>query len=396
MSKFTLARVLFACVGSLLLLAGCSPDDDPKSAFPHKLQTQVRLRDGPAKEKTRIVHYAEDKETPLWAEVVLTNDHTRKVYYENHVMVRSEEFYKPEDGGGLYLKRLYMPDGRNLKAEEQRLPDGTVTMQGDRNPDGSYNRSFYTDKKLVRHLLLNQNGDTLGEENYYASGAMKQKTTRNGDILTVDSFDEAGYPTLSESSDRYGYNKSKTLYFSGSKQVRIKSELASGRSNVVIYRPDGSVEQDWVRASTQTIVIQHWDARGNVVWRQNLLLYRYRLGAPAKITDWRVFSTEDVNAKGAVIRRVLYDKDGAPRVVFYPTENSSEDIFEGVIKDLRADGTVERVRYHERDGKEVVKEQHTAAENIRDPIDPAFAKMPTEDYSFAPMQMGIFGGRGGY
>ena len=82
MSKFTLARAVFACVGTLLLLAGCNSKDDAQSAFPDKLRTQVRLRAGPAKEKTRIVHYAEDKVTPLWAEVLMTNDHTRNVYYE--------------------------------------------------------------------------------------------------------------------------------------------------------------------------------------------------------------------------------------------------------------------------------------------------------------------------
>lgn len=394
MSKFTLARALIlACVGSVLAFAGgCDAKDDPMSAFPDKTRTQVRLRPGPAKEKTRIVHYAEDKVTPLWAEVLLTNDHTRNVYYENNVMVRSEEFYKPSDGGGLFLKRAYLGDGRNLKSEEQRNPDGVVVMQGERMPDGSYSRTFFSSThQIVRHLLLSKDGDTLGEELYYDKGALKQKTTRTGDIVTVDSFDEAGFPTLSESTDRYGYNKTKTLYFAGSKQIRIKSELASSKSTVVIYRVDGTVDQDWVR-NGQTMVIQHWDKLGHVVWRQNLLLYRFRMGAPAKLSDWRIFSTEDVNAKGDVIRRILFNQENAPLVVYFPTEAATDTTFEGTIKVLRGDGTVEVVKYHNKDGSEVVKEQHTAAENVREPIDQAFTQMPTEDYSFAPMQMGIFGG----
>lgn len=396
MSKFTLARAVFVCVSSLLLLVGCSPADDPQSAFPDKLRTQVRLRAGPAREKTRIVHYAEDKVTPLWAEVLLTNDHTRNVYYENRVMTRSEEFYKSADGGGLYLKRLYMPDGRNLKAEEKRLADGTVTLKGERNADGSYSRTFFENKQVVRNLVLDKDGQTLSEDLYYATGAVRQKTSRKGPMLVVDSFDESGNPTLTEGRDQYGYTRLKVVYFAGSKQARIKSELADGRSTVTIYRSDGSVEEDWSRNSTQAITIQHWDKLGHVVWRQNLLLYRLRMGAPARITDWRVFSTEDVNPQGVVIRRILYDENGAPKVVFHPTANATEADFEGLIKTLRKDGTVEVVRYHDKDGREVEKERHTAAEQVREPIDPAFAKMPTEDYSFAPQQMGIFGYRGGF
>lgn len=391
MSKFTLARVFFTCVASLLIAGGCTARADPESAFPDKLRTQVRLRAGPAREKTRIVHYAEDKKTPLWAEVELTNGHTRNVYYANHVMTRSEEFYKPADGGGLFLKRLYMPDGRNLQSEEQRLPDGTVAMQGERQTDGSYSRNFFCDQhKLVRHLLLDKDGETLGEEIYYPSGSLKQKTTRQGDVLTVDSFDEASYPTLTESSDRYGYNKTRILYFAASKQIHIKSELASAKSTVVIYRADGTVEEDWVRTE-QTLVIQHWDKLSHVIWRQNLLRYRLRIGAPAKLSDWRIFSTEDVNPKGIVIRRILFDPEGTPQVVYFPTESATETSFEGLIKTLRKDGTVDLVKYHKKDDSEVVKERHTADENIRVPIDPVFMRMPTEDYSFAPLQMGMFG-----
>jgi hypothetical protein len=390
MSKFTLARAFFAGVFALLIAGGCTARADPESAFPDKVRTQVRLRAGPAREKTRIVHYAEDKKTPLWAEVELTNGHTRNVYYGNNVMTRSEEFYKPADGGGLFLKRLYMPDGRNLQAEEQRLPDGTVVMQGERLADGTYSRNFFGDKhQLLRHLLLDKEGQTLGEEIYYASGSLKQKTTRKDDIVTVDSFDEAGFPTLTESSDRYGYNKTRILYFTGSKQIRVKSELASDRSTVVIYRTDGTVEEDWVR-NNQTLVIQHWDKLSHVVWRQNLLRYRYRLGAPSRLSDWRIFSTEDVNPKGIVIRRILFDPDGAPQVVYFPTETATETAFEGLVKTLRKNGTVDVVKSHNKDGSEVVKEQHTAEENIRVPIDPAFMRMPTEDYSFAPLQMGMF------
>ncbi len=308
MSNFTLARALFACVGSLLLLAGCNSKDDPESAFPDKLRTQVRLRDGPAREKTRIVHYAEDKVTPLWAEVLMTNDHTRNVYYEKNVMTRSEEFYKPEDGGGLYLKRTYQPDGRNLRTEEQLSPDGSVVMTGERFPDGTYSRNFYgATHQLVRHHLIAINGDTIGDELYWPSGALQQKTTRSGDVLTVDSFDEAGFPILSTSRDSLGYKESKTVYYAGSKQIRIKSERAYYSSTVVMYRADGSVEQHWVR-NNQTLVIEHQDKAGNVVWRQNLLLYRFRMGAPAKLSDWRIFSTEDVNLKGAVTRRIIFGK----------------------------------------------------------------------------------------
>lgn len=395
MSKFTLARAIFASVGTLLLLAGCNSKDDPESAFPDKLRTQVRLRDGPAKEKTRIVHYAEDKVTPLWAEVLMTNDHTRNVYYENNVMTRSEEFYKPEDGGGLYLKRTYQTDGRNLRSEEQKLPNGSVVMTGERFPDGSYSRRFYSaTHQLVRHLTLAFNGDTIGDELYWPSGALQQKTTRSGDVLTVDSFDEAGFPTLSTSKDSLGYKESKTVYYAGSKQIRIKSERAFYTSTVMMYRADGSVEQNWVR-NNQTIVIEHQDNAGNVVWRQNLLLYRFRLGAPAKFSDWRIFSTEDVNLKGAVTRRIIFGKDNTPQMVCFPTDRATESVFEGLLKILRPDGTVDVVKYHNLDGSEVVKERHTAQENVREPIDPAYLQMPTEDYSIAPMQMGVFGGRGG-
>ncbi|CAN5524860.1 hypothetical protein BH10CYA1_BH10CYA1_32210 [soil metagenome] len=393
MSKFTLARAIFACVGTLLLLAGCNSKDDPESAFPDKLRTQVRLRDGPAKEKTRIVHYAEDKVTPLWAEVLMTNDHRRKVFYENSVMTRSEEFFKPEDGGGLYLMRTYQPDGRNLRSEEQKLPNGTVVMTGERYPDGSYSRSFYgATHQLVRHLTLALNGDTIGDEFYWPSGALQQKTTRSGDVLTVDSFDEAGFPTLSTSKDSLGYKESKTVYYAGSKQIRIKAEHAYYESTVIVYRPDSSIEQTWVR-NPQTIVIGHHDTTGNVVWRQNLLLFRTRVGAAAKFSDWRIFSTEDVDRTGAVTRRILYTKENTPYMVCLPSDKATEYRFEGVLKVLRPDGTLDLVKYHNLDDTEVVKERHTAQENIREPIDPAYMQMPTEDYSIAPTQMGVLGGR---
>lgn len=394
MSNFTLARAIFACVGTLLLLAGCNEKDDAQSAFPDKLRTQVRLRAGPAKEKTRIVHYAEDKVTPLWAEVLMTNDHTRKVFYDNNVMTRSEEFFKPEEGGGLYLKRTYQADGRNLRSEEQRLPDGSVVMTGERFPDGTYSRKFYgAIHQLTRHLILAINGDTISDELYWPSGALQQKTTRNGDVLTIDWFDEAGFPTLSTSKDSLGYKESKTTYYPGTRQIHVKAEKEYYSSTVKMYRADGSLEQSWVR-NNQTMVIEHLDKANNVVWRQNLLLYRLRLGAPAKWTDWKIFSVEEVNLKGTVTRRILFGKDNIPTLVCFPTDRATESVFEGVLKVLRPDGSIDVVKYHNVDDSEVIQERHTAKENVREPIDPAYKQMPTEDFSINPSQMGVFGGRG--
>ena len=192
-----------------------------------------------------------------------------------------------------------------------------------------------------------------------------KKTTRNGDVLKVDSFDEAGFPTLSTSKDRLGYKEAKTTYYAGTRQIHIQAEKEYYVSTVKVYRADSSVEQSWVR-NRQTLVIEHLDKANNVVWRQNLLLYRLRLGASAKLSDWRIFTVEDVNSKGAVTRRIIFGKDNTPQLVCFPTDIATESVFEGVLKVLRPDGTVEVVKYHNVDDTEVVKERHSAQENVRE------------------------------
>lgn len=400
MIKLTITRALLACVGSALLLAACSQEPDPRSAFPDTVkERKVLLRDGPAREKTRIVHYTSDGVTPLWADITLTNDHHRVVYYENKVMNRSEEFFKPAEGqekGPMYLQRFYMPDGRNLRKETKLRLDGSVEMEGERNADGTYWRSFYTPThSLTRHVVLAQGGDVQEDSVYWDGGQLKQHTYHDGDLLRVDSFDQEGFPTESTGKDVYGYKMLRILYFPHSKQVRVRSEKQYYKSTVVVYRDDNSVSENWTR-SNQTIVIDHLDRAGNVKWRQNLLMYRLRMGAPTQWSDWRVFSTDELDAKGVIVRRVLYNNDGTPKIVFYPTASSTDSALEGLMKTIRADGTVESVKWHNKDGSEDLRESHTVQENVRDPVDPSFTKMPSEDLSFDPGQMAIFRGPGGY
>jgi hypothetical protein len=382
-----------------------SHHSDPRADFPAVTQDVIHLRPKADKEPMRDIVMGPDHKTPVSGRVDLPDGGYRLLYFTNGILASSLEYYPLQPGQltpQLKWDRTFMPDGRRPRDVFKYRLDTTLELEGHRLPNQYWDqREYGLNKLLKRHIQLTEiSGAQVLEELFYDSGVMQQRTVLNDPDRSTEVWiwNELAQLTEHDLKALGGANETNTKYFPASGQVHILAEKDGQRSLVTVNREDGSQEQAWDRGE-QTMAITYFDGKSRPIYRQNLLLYRTRVGAEPKMSDYRVFSLDLLDKDGAVKAELAFTVVDVPTpmLVLVPIGATVQtNPFVGTEYQYRPSGTLAEVVQHDPGAPAVNKEHHEESEGLRYKFDQSYLTIPAENLALKPAPLpSMYYGYGG-
>ena len=256
-------RFLYLTMGFLAALAAFSAlylmpspqQSSQTSAFPEKLSIRLLLPVEDTQEIGRTIHYADDNETKLKADVEFADGKSGYVNFRPDGTVSTFGIFYPEvedTPRQLKMEAAFAEDGIHYLWERHYFDDGALSRNGLRLASGKYQveEFFYGGKTLSGKFVFDDDGLAEERTHYYPTGVVS-KTVITKKFVGTDTteFSEDGLKLTYHQQSHNG------------KEYVWETYQADGETPVVRYEQKA---QGHMMATTYYIMATYYDDDGNI------------------------------------------------------------------------------------------------------------------------------------
>ena len=394
--------VLLLAAGLLLTVGGRKEEDITITrVFPPQLDNRLEFHQSKNnKEKVREVKYLPDGITKESAKVTYETGNTGFITYrtagDGKGTIEKVKVTYPTVAGKpeRVARELELDvDGKTYLSDRVLREDGVLQYTGNRTANDKYETFDYRDdgKSIQRHQVFLRLFSTWRldvEEAYRLDNTVERSVSRrdDGTVITKQFSDKSKLEYRSV-ANAWGTSTETEYYDADGQTVNKKIELSTYDVTVTTYSNGNMAEARRFYSNYDYMTLTVYDAAGNKQRRQSYRAKRWgdiRTNGKIDGSKYSLSEVEYWDGNGFELRDIDFRSDGITPVdiVLRDPKDATNGswYYPRTVKQFRQDGTLESVTVYDGRANVTKTETHTAAENIREQLDPAdLAQRPIEE-----------------